>query len=73
MSMVPIALGPSLANAGRFADNNNNISDVGKRYNLTQSKSGDVSGVIPSVVENIGKKYIQITGGMYLNIFFNTS
>jgi hypothetical protein len=71
-SMVPIALGPREAIAFILHDKSNKIRAGGRRYFDVQPYRAESSGVIPMVVLNIGKKYIHITGGKYLNSFLKT-
>jgi hypothetical protein len=66
-----MALGPSATIADMFEDNSNNIRAGGRRCFDVQPYRTESSGVIPIVVLNIGKKYIHITGGKYLNSFSN--
>ena len=53
----------------QFKQINPSIRAGGRRYFDVQPYRAESSGVIPMVVLNIGKKYIHITGGKYLNSF----
>ena len=56
----------SFFNASKFDDSKSNINEHGSKKVLIQSYRTDDCGSIPSVVENIGRKYIQIAVGKYL-------
>jgi hypothetical protein len=52
-----------------FEDKSSRIRAGGSKCFDVQPYRTESSGVMPIVVLNIGKKYIHITGGKYLNSF----